>query len=141
MGLEKLLSKKIDPFEKILLEAKTIVVVGLSKDPAKESHSVARYLQEHGYKILPVNPTADEILGEKVFHSLSEIKQPVDIVDVFRPSEECGQVVREALLLKPKLVWLQFGIKNEKAKEVAQKAGVVFVQDKCTRIEHKRLSA
>lgn len=128
------------PFESLLLSAKTIVVVGLSKDPSKESHSVAKYLQERGCKIVPVNPAAEEILGEKVFHSLSEISFPVDVVDVFRPSEECEKIVREAVKLKPKMVWLQLGIESGEAKLAAEKAGIVFVQNKCTKIEHRRLS-
>lgn len=109
------------PFENLLLSAKTVAVVGLSRDPEKESHSVAKYLQAHGYKIFPVNLAADEILGEKGFRSLSEINLPVDVVDVFRPSEECGQIVKEAVKLKPKLVWLQLGIENEAAKKNRRK--------------------
>jgi len=130
----------LKPFENVLLSAKTIAIVGLSRDAEKESHSVAKYLQAHGYKIFPVNPSADEILGERVFHSLSEIDLPVDIVDVFRPSEECGAIVKEAAKLKPKLVWLQLGIESEAAKKIAKNCGIVFVQNKCIRIEHKRLS-
>ncbi len=128
------------PFESILLSAKTIAVVGLSKDPSKESHVVAKYLQEHGYKIIPVNPSAEEILGEKVFHLLSEINFPVDVVDVFRPSVECEGIVREAVKLKPKMVWLQLGIKSGEAKKIAQAKSIVFAQGKCTKIVHKRLS-
>lgn len=127
-------------FEKILLEAKTIVVVGLSRDPLKASHDVAKYLQENNYKIIPVHPSADELLGEKVFHSLLEIKDPVDIIDIFRPSEECEEIVKIAVKLKPKMIWLQLGIKNEKARKIAEEKGIVFVEDKCTKIEHKRLS-
>ncbi len=127
-------------FENILLSAKTIAVVGLSKDESKDSHSVAKYLQSKGYKIIPVNPTAEIILGEKVYSSLSKVKEKVDIVDVFRPSEECESIVLESLKLKPKLVWLQLGIKNENAKKECQKNSVVFVQDKCIRTEHKRLT-
>lgn len=130
----------MQPFQHILLSAKTICVVGVSRDPSKDSHSVAKYLHEHGFRVLPVNPTADEVFGVKCFKSLSEIKEPIDIVDVFRPSEDCEAVTREALFLSPKLVWLQLGIKNESAKKLCEKAGVVFVQGKCIRTEHKRLS-
>ncbi len=138
--MELFLVKQMNDFEKILLNAKNVVVVGISRDKAKASFSVAKYLSDHGYNIIPVNPVADELLGKKVFHSLSEIKQPVDIVDVFRPSEECKQVVVDALKLNPKMVWLQLGIKNNDAKGLAEQKGVVFVQNKCIRTEHKRLS-
>ncbi|MBI2598319.1 MAG: CoA-binding protein [Candidatus Diapherotrites archaeon] len=130
----------LKPLERILLDAKSIAVVGLSRDPSKDSQSVAAYLQEHGYKIIPVNPSSDEILGEKVFHSVSEIKEPVDIVDIFRPSEECGQIVKEAVKLRPKMVWLQLGIESGEAKKIAERSGIVFVQNKCIRTEHRRLA-
>ena len=133
--------KNLLPLEKLLLSAKTVAIVGLSRDASKESHSVAKYLQAYGYKIIPVNPVADELLGEKVFHSLSEINLPVDVVDVFRPSEECEAVAAEAVKLKPKMLWLQLGIENEAAKKIAEKRGVVFVQNKCIRTEHRRLSS
>ncbi|MBI4044840.1 MAG: CoA-binding protein [Candidatus Diapherotrites archaeon] len=128
------------PHEQILLSAKTIAVVGLSRDPKKDSHSVAKYLQEKGYKIIPVNPSGGELLGEKVYTSLSEIKVPVGIVDVFRPSEECAEIAEQAIKLRPKMVWLQLGITSEKAREICEKAGVVFVQNHCIRTEHKRLA-
>lgn len=135
------LRESVLAFEKILLSAKIICVVGVSRDPLKDSHSVANYLQEHGFGVLPVNPAVTgKILGVHCFNSLSEITKPVDVVVVFRPSKECEQVVHEALLLKPKLVWLQLGIKNEQAKKLCEKAGIVFVQDKCIRTEHKRLT-
>lgn len=127
-------------FEQILLSAKTIAVVGLSRDPEKDSHSVARYLQEKGYKIIPVNPSGGELLGEKVYTSLSEIKVPVDIVDVFRPSEECAEIAKQAVKLHPKLVWLQLGIISQKAGEICEKAGISFVENKCMRTEHRRLT-
>lgn len=127
-------------FEKILLSSKTIVVVGLSRDPAKDSYSVAEYLKGQGYRIIPVNPAGGEILGEKCCKSLSEIIGPVDIVDVFRPSVECAQITAEALRLNPKMVWLQMGIKNGEAKNLCMEKGVAFVQDLCIKIEHKRLN-
>lgn len=126
-------------FEKILLKAKTIVVVGLSTNPLKDSHIVAKYLQEHGYRVVPVHPSAEKILGERVFHSLLEIDFPVDIVDVFRPSEECAEIAEQAVKLNPKLLWLQLGIENLGAKKIAQKNGIEFVQNKCIKIEHSGL--
>jgi len=129
----------MQPFEKILMTTKKIVIVGLSRDPLKASHDVAKYLQSNGYKIIPVHPAAIELIGEKVFHSISEIKEPIDIIDVFRPAEECEEITKEAVKLRPKMIWLQLGIENENAKKVADEKGVVFVQNKCTKIEHQRL--
>ncbi len=124
---------------KILRESKTIAIVGCSRDPEKDAHKVPKYLKEHGYKIIPVNPLADEILGEKVYKTISDIKEHIDIIDVFRPSEECLQVVREAIKLKPKVVWMQLGIENTEAAKLAEKSGIKVVMDKCIMIEYKRL--
>ena len=132
--------QKLKPFEKILLESKNIAVVGLSRSPEKESHKVASYLQERGYDIIPINPSGETILGKKACKRITEIRKPIDIVDVFRPAQECEEIARQALKLKPKIVWLQLGIENGKAKEICKKNGIVFVQDKCIKIEHKRLT-
>lgn len=127
-------------FEKILFSTKTIAIVGLSRDPAKDSHSVAKYLQDNGYRIIPVNPSGGELLGEKVYTSLSEIKEKVDVVNVFRPSEECQKIAEQATKLSPKMVWLQLGITNEKARQTCEKIGILFVENRCIRTEHKRLA-
>lgn len=124
---------------KILEKSKTIAVVGASRNPSKAAHTIPKYLKEHGYTIIPVNPKAETILEEKVYPSLSEIPVQVEIVDIFRPSEDTPKVVEEAVKLKPKLIWLQLGIVNEKAKEIAEKHGIPFVMDKCMKIEHMRL--
>lgn len=124
---------------KILEKSKTIAVVGASRNPSKAAHSIPKYLKEHGYTIIPVNPKAETILEEKVYPSLAEIPVQVDIVDIFRPSEDTPKVVEEAVKLKPKLIWLQLGIVNDKAKEIAEKHGIAFVMDKCMKIEHMRL--
>ncbi|MCG3253776.1 MAG: CoA-binding protein, partial [Candidatus Heimdallarchaeota archaeon] len=92
-----------------------------------------------GYTIIPVNPLAETILEEKVYSRLSEIPVQVDIVDIFRPSEDTPKIVEEAVKLKPELIWLQLGIVNEKAKEIAEKNGIPYVMDKCLKIEHMRL--
>ena len=123
----------------ILEKNKIIAVVGASRNPSKAAHSIPKYLKEHGYTIIPVNPMAETILEEKVYQSLSEIPVQVDIVDIFRPSEDTPKIVEEAVKLKPKLIWLQLGIVNEKAKEIAEKNGIPFVMDKCMKIEHMRL--
>ena len=128
-----------DELRKILGETEIIAVVGCSRDPAKAAHKVPKYLKNHGYRIIPVNPLANEILGEKVYKSLSEINQPVDLVEIFRPSHKVLEVIREAIILKPEVVWMQLGIKNEKAAELAELNGIKVVMDRCMKVEHKRL--
>jgi uncharacterized protein len=134
--------------KEILTTSKTIAVVGLSREPEKESHRVASYLKKHGYRIIPVNPFADEVLGEKSYKSLldipSEIQKTVDIVDIFRRAEDVPPVVDQAVKLKQKLgkpraVWMQLGIVNEEAAETAHKVGLTVIMNKCMMVEHKRL--
>ena len=120
-------------------ELKNIAVVGMSKNPEKAAHYVPKYLAERGYNIIPVNPTADEILGKKCYHELSEIHDNVDIVDIFRPSEQVLLVISEAIKLKPKVIWLQEGIHNLEAESLAQKAGIEVVFNRCMLAEHQRL--
>ena len=120
-------------------ELKNIAVVGMSKNPEKAAHYVPKYLSEKGYGIIPVNPTADEILGRKCYPELSDIHEHVDIVDVFRPSEQVVPVIKEAIKLKPKVIWLQEGIHNIEAESLAQKAGIEVVFNRCMLAEHQRL--
>jgi predicted CoA-binding protein len=123
----------------ILKNSKTIVVVGLSPKEHRASHQVAKYMQEKGYKIIPVYPREEEILGERVYRSLDEIDFEVDIVDIFRRSEDTPPIVEKAVKLPGiKCVFLQEGITNEKSKEIADNAGVFYVEDKCLMVEHKR---
>ncbi|MCX8202773.1 MAG: CoA-binding protein [Nitrososphaeria archaeon] len=122
-----------------ILSMRRVVVVGMSRDPAKPAHYVPKYLLDKGYEVIPVNPTADEILGLKVHKSLAEVKGPVDVVDVFRPSEEVPEVVREAVKLNPKAIWLQEGIYHPEAVEIARKHRVTIVWDRCMMKEHRRL--
>lgn len=131
--------KEDEAIAKLLREVKVIAVVGLSPKEDRPSNSVARYLKSKGYKIVPVNPGHEEILGEKSYRSLLEIPFPVDIVNVFRRSEEVLSVVQEAIKIKPKCIWLQLGIVNDEAKRLSEENGIFFVQDKCLRIEHARL--
>lgn len=128
-----------EEIRKLLKEVKVIAVVGLSPKEDRPSNSVARYLKSKGYRIVPVNPGHDEILGEKCYKSLSEIPFQVDIVDIFRRSEEVLPVVQEAIKLKPKCIWLQLGIVNDDAKKLSEENGIFFVQDKCLKIEYSRL--
>jgi len=126
--------------DRVLRRARTIAVVGLSRSPAKDSHMVASYLKSAGYRIVPVNPTAVEILGEKAYPDLRSIPEEVDVVDVFRPSEEVGGIVDEAVAIGAKAVWMQLGIVNEEAAEKARRAGLDVVMDRCMMIEHQRRS-
>lgn len=124
---------------RVLSESKTIAVVGLSPRPERDSYRVAGYLLDHGYEVLPVHPRATEILGRKVYRDLASIESPVDIVNVFRRSDQVLPVVLAALRLRPRLIWLQLGIVNQEAARVAEENGIPFVQDRCIMLEHKRL--
>ena len=137
MDMEK--DKHTDMQIKKFYELKNIAVVGMSKNPEKAAHYVPKYLAERGYNIIPVNPTADEILGKKCYHELSEIPDNIDIVDIFRPSEQVLLVISEAIKLKPKVIWLQEGIHNLEAESLAQKAGIDVVFNRCMLAEHQRL--
>ncbi len=125
---------------KIIKESKTIAVVGASRNPEKAAHAIPKYLKDQGYKIIPVNPSADKIFGEKVYRSLAEIPIPIDIVDVFRSSEETPKVVESAVKIKPKLIWLQLGISNDEAKKIAEEHNIKFVMNKCLKVEHMKIT-
>ena len=118
---------------------KNIAVVGMSKNPEKAAHYVPKYLMEKGYNIIPVNPTASEILGKKCYPTLLDIPVKVDVVDVFRPSEQVQPVIDEAIQIKPKVVWLQEGIHNSQAENDARKTGIDVVFNRCMLAEHQRL--
>jgi predicted CoA-binding protein len=124
--------------ETILKGYKTIAVVGLSADPGKASHRVASYLKSAGYTIVPVRPDGDEILGEKVYHSLKDIPFPVDIVDVFRRPETVMPIAREAVGIGAKVFWLQQGITNEEAEKFCREAGLEVISDRCMLVEHRQ---
>ena len=118
---------------------KNIAVVGMSKNPEKAAHYVTKYLADKGYTVIPINPTADEILGKKCYQKINEVSEPIDIVDVFRPSDQVMPVVEEAIKKKPKVIWLQEGIHNQKAEDLARKAGIEVVFNRCMLAEHERL--
>ena len=135
--------------KEILTKYKVIAVVGLSKEPEKDSHKVGAYLQQQGYQIIPINPFADEVLGEKSYKSLleipPEIQKKIEIVDIFRPAKDVPPIVEQAIRLKqtygkPSVVWMQLGIVNEQAARTARQAGLVVVMNKCLMIEHQHLS-
>ena len=122
----------------ILAKHRTIAVVGCSKDPSKDAHTVPAYMQSQGYRIVPVNPTATEILGEKAYPNLSAVPDSYDIVDIFRPSDQVGPIVDEAIRAgKAKVIWMQTGIANEEAAGRARAAGIEVVMDRCLRTEHR----
>jgi len=130
----------------VLERSKTIAVVGASKNPEKEANSVPRYLRDHGYHIVPVNPTADEIMGEKAYPSLldlpEEVGRTIDVVEVFRPSDELPQVALEAAEMKrrygrPFFFWAQQGLESEEAKRILEKNGIQYVMDACMRTVHQ----
>jgi len=122
-----------------ILSLRRVAVVGMSRDPSKPAHYVPRYLLEHGYEVIPVNPFAGEILGLRVYKTLGEVPGPVDIVDVFRPSVEVMGVAEEALRIMPRVFWMQEGIYNESAARLLSSKGVRVVWNRCMMKEHKRL--
>jgi uncharacterized protein len=130
-----------DPIADLLRSAKTIAVVGMSANAEKDAHTVPKYMLEHGYRVIPVNPTATEILGLKVFKSIKDVTEPVDIVDVFRPGPECDKVAEAAIKIHPRAVWLQLGIANPRAKQLVEAEGILYIEDRCLRIEHQRVFA
>jgi predicted CoA-binding protein len=125
-----------DVAEKILTSAMTIAVVGLSPDPRRPSHGVARYLQRAGYHIIPVNPNIDEVLGERAYPSLRQIPQAVDVVEVFRRSEFVGPIVDDAIAIKASSIWLQDGVVDEEAAARARASGLDVVMDDCMMRRH-----
>lgn len=122
-----------------IFSLKNVAVVGMSKNEGKAAHYVPKYLSQQGYNIMPINPTADQILERKSYHSIEEVNQPIDIVDVFRPSDQVLPVVQQAIKKKPKVIWLQEGIHNSEAEELARKAGIQVVFNRCMLAEHQRL--
>jgi len=125
---------------KQILSMKNVAVVGMSKDPNKDAHHVPKYLIENGYNVIPVNPTAEEILGRKCYKSLLDVPDKIDIVDVFRPSDHVPPIVKDAITKGAKVVWMQLGISNNEAAQEASKHGIKVVYNRCMLVEHGRLS-
>jgi predicted CoA-binding protein len=123
----------------LLKSARTIAVVGLSNNPMRPSHGVAAYMQSHGYRIIPVNPQISEALGEQAYASLAEVREKIDVVDIFRRSEFVPEIVKQAIALKPAAIWMQEGVVHEGAAEKARRAGIFVVMDRCILKEHRRL--
>ena len=127
--------------EKIIdvLSLKTVAVIGMSKHPSKAAHYVPKYLINHGYDVTPVNPTADTILNSRCYDSVAEIDGPVDIIDVFRPSDQISSIIHDCIEKKPKVIWLQEGIHDFESEELARKSGIIVIFNRCMLAEHQRL--
>ena len=124
----------------ILSKYKTIAMIGVSKDLTKPSTIVMKYMQKYGFKVIPVNPRAkgEKILGEEVFEKITDIKEPVEIVDVFRPSKEAYGIAEDAVKIGAKVLWLQLGIRDENAKKLMEKNNINYVENKCTKMEYQK---
>lgn len=127
-----------EEIKEILENAETIAVVGLSDNPERDSFSVASYLKKKGYKIIPVNPLKEEVLGEKCYPDLKSINEKIDIVDIFRKPEAVPEIVDQAIQIKAGCIWMQHGISHSEAAEKASKAGIPVIQSQCIKIEHSR---
>ena len=126
--------------KEVLKKYKNIALVGASKDLTKTSSIVMKYLQEYGFKVYPVNPSmkGESILGEKVFGNIREIDGPIEIVDVFRPSNEATEIAKDAIKVKAKVLWLQLDIRNEEAKKIVETNDIIYIENKCTKIEYEK---
>ena len=129
----------INTLRRILKQSRTLAIVGLSANWYRPSFFAAKYMQEHGYRIIPVNPAYEEVLGEKCYPSLKEIPEEIDIVDCFRKSQDIEPIAKQAIEIGAKVLWMQLGVVNEKAATMAREAGLEVVQDRCVKIEHGRL--
>jgi predicted CoA-binding protein len=130
-----------EKIKEILSKYKTIAMVGVSKDDKKPSTIVMKYMQKYGFKVIPINPSAkgEKILGEEVFEKLEDIKTPVDIVDVFRPSVEALKFAEDSVKIGAKVLWLQLGIRNQEAKELAESKNIEYIENRCTKMEYQKL--
>lgn len=129
---------QIDSIGELLQKSRTIAVVGLSDSPYRASHGVSAYMQSQGYKIIPVNPTVESALGESCYPSLLDVKEKIDVVNIFRRPEFVPEVVDQAIQLKVPVIWMQEGVVHEQAAEKARKAGITVIMDKCILKEHRR---
>ena len=124
----------------ILSKYKSIAMIGVSNDPTKASTIVMKYMQNYGYKVYPINPSAkgQKILGEEVFEKITDIKEPVEIVDVFRPSREAVEIAKDTIKIEAKVLWLQLGIKNAEAKLIVESNNIEYIEDRCTKMEYQK---
>ena len=124
----------------ILSKYKSIAMIGVSNDPTKASTIVMKYMQQYGFKVFPVNPKAkgQKILGEEVYEKITDIKDTVDIVDVFRPSKEVLDIAKDTVSIKAKVLWLQLGIRSEEGKKIVEENKIEYIEDKCTKMEYQK---
>jgi uncharacterized protein len=122
----------------VLERYRTVAVVGASTDPEKAAHQIPRLLKEAGFRVIPVNPSADEILGERTYETLADIPEPVEVVDVFRPADEAPAIARQAVEIGAKALWLQLGIRSDEARQIAEDEGLDYVEDHCMGAETRR---
>ena len=129
-----------DKIKEILSKYKTIAMVGVSKDDKKPSTIVMKYMQKYGFKVIPVNPRAkgEKILGEEVYEKITDIKEPIEIVDVFRPSKEAYGIAEDTVKIGAKVLWLQLGIRDESAKDLMKKNDIEYIENKCTKMEYQK---
>ena len=132
--------KHSDDQIKKILEMKNVVVIGMSRHSEKAAHFVPKYLHENGFNITPVNPKSDEILDKKCYDRINDVPDEIDIVDVFRPSDQVLEIIKEAIKKNPKVIWLQEGIHNHEAEQLARDAGIDVVFNRCMLAEHQRLT-
>lgn len=128
----------VDETERLLRTYDTIAVVGASRDPGKEAHAIPAQMQRNGWRIIPVNPYADELFGEKAYPTLAGVPEPLGLVNIFRPSAEAADVVRQAIAAGATAVWLQLGIVSEEARALAEAAGIAYVENRCLAVERAR---
>ena len=124
----------------ILSKYRSIAMIGVSNDPTKASTIVMKYMQKYGFKVYPVNPSAkgQKILGQEVFSKITDIKEPIDIVDVFRPSREALEIAKDTIKIEAKVLWLQLGIKNAEAKLIVESNNIEYIEDRCTKMEYQK---
>jgi len=131
----------MNDIKEILSKYKSIAMIGVSNDPTKASTIVMKYMQKYGYKVYPVNPSAkgQKILGEEVFSKITEIKEPIDIVDVFRPSTEALEIAKDTVKIGAKVLWLQLGIRSDLARSIVEEKNIEYVENKCTKMEYQKI--
>ena len=131
----------MNDIKEILSKYKSIAMIGVSNDPTKASTIVMKYMQKYGYKVYPVNPSAkgQKILGEEVFSKITEIKEPIDIVDVFRPSTEALEIAKDTVKIGAKVLWLQLGIRSDVARSIVEEKNIEYVENKCTKMEYQKI--
>ena len=131
----------MNDIKEILSKYKSIAMIGVSNDPTKASTIVMKYMQKYGYKVYPVNPSAkgQKILGEEVFSKITEINEPIDIVDVFRPSNEALEIAKDTVKIGAKVLWLQLGIRSDVARSIVEEKNIEYVENKCTKMEYQKI--